>query len=136
MFAYDTDLLLSNKNVNKLSNDMNVELQKMSISFKVNKLSIFNKNEVNTFHSEKKIRFIANDLPILYINNFETIRESVAKLLGIYIYENLTWKYDIKHVCNKVSKSMYNSRNFLSKKLMKQPYFSFIHNYLYFTNIA
>ena len=33
MFEDDTDLLLSNKDINKLFSDMNVELQKMSIWF-------------------------------------------------------------------------------------------------------
>ena len=49
---------------------------------------------------------IANDLPILYIDNFEIIRESVTKFLDIFIDKNLTSKYPIEHVCNKVSKSI------------------------------
>ena len=96
---------------------------------KVNKLSLnLTKTKWTLSHSQKKKRLIANDLPILYINNFEIIRKSVTKLLGIYIDENLTWKYYIEHVCNKVLKSieiMYKSRNILSKSLMKQLYFSF-----------
>ena len=133
IFADDTNLFLSNKEIKKLFNDMNVELQKMSIWFKANKLSL---NLTNTkwtlFHSQKKKRLIANDLPLLYIDNFEIVRESVTKFLGFFIDENLTLKYHIDHVCNKVSKSigiMYKSGNILSKRLMKQLYFSFIHSY-------
>ena len=66
---------------------------------------------------------------MLYIDNFEIVRESVTKFLGIFIDENLTWKYHIEHVCNKVSKSIgikYKSRNIISKRFMKQLYFSFI----------
>ena len=37
-------------------------------------------------------RLNANDLPILYIDNFEIIIENVTKFLGIYIDENLIWK--------------------------------------------
>ena len=91
------------------------------------------KTKCTLFHSQKKKRLIANDLPKLYIDNFEVIREGVTKFLGIYTDENLIWKYHIEHVCNKVSKSigiMYKSRNILSKRLMKQMYFSFIHSYL------
>ena len=40
MFADDTNLFLSNKDINKLFDDMYVELQKMSIWFKENKLSL------------------------------------------------------------------------------------------------
>ena len=66
---------------------------------------------------------------MLYIDNFEIVRESVTKFLGIFIDENLTWKYHIEHVCNKVSKSIgikYKSRNIISKRFMKQLCFSFI----------
>ena len=105
---------------------MNVEPQKMSIWFKANKLSLnLTKTKWTLFHSEKKKRLIANDLPILYIDNFEIVRESVTKFLGIFIDKNLTWKYHIERVCDKVSKSigiMYKSKNILSKRLMKQPY--------------
>ena len=40
MFADDTNLFLSNKDISKLFDDMYVELQKMSIWFKENKLSL------------------------------------------------------------------------------------------------
>ena len=80
---------------------MNVELPKMSIWFKANKLSLnLTKTKWTLFHSEKKKRLIANDLPILYIENFEIVRESVTKFLGIFIDKNLTWKYHIEHVCD------------------------------------
>ena len=140
MFADDTKLFLSNEDINKLFGDMNVELQKMSIWFKANKLSLnLTKTKWTLFHSQKKKRLIANDLPMLCIDNSEIIRESVIKFLGIFIDENLTWKYHTEHICNKVSKSigiMYKSRNILCKRLMKQLYFSFIHSYLNYANIA
>ena len=119
---------------------MNVELRKMSSWFKANKLSRnLTKTKWTLFHSQKKKRLIANDLPMLYIDNFEIVRKSIAKFIDIFIDENLTWKYHIEHVCNKVSKSieiMYKSRNSLSKRLIKQLHFSFIHSYLNYTNIA
>ena len=40
MFSDDTNLFLSNKDISKLFNDMNVELQKISIYFKANKLPL------------------------------------------------------------------------------------------------
>ena len=72
MFADDTNLFLSNKDINKLSNDMNVELQKLSIWFIANKLSL---NVIKTKY-KKKISLIANDLPTPYINNVEIAREA------------------------------------------------------------
>ena len=85
MFADDTNLFLSNKDINKQFNDMNVELQKMSIWFKANKLSLnLTKTKWTLFHSQKKKGLIANDLPIFYIDNFEIVRESVTKFLGYF----------------------------------------------------
>ena len=131
MFGDNTNLFLSNKDINKLFNDMNFELQKVSIWFKANKLSQnLTKTKWTLFHSQKKKRLIANDIPILYIDNFEIIMEIVTKFLGIYLDENLTWKCHIEYVCNKVSKStriMNKSTNILSKRLMQQLYFLFIH---------
>ena len=119
---------------------MNVGLLKMSIWFKANKLSLnLTKTKWTLFHSQKKKRLITNGLPMLYIDNFEIVRESITKFLGIFIDGNLTWKNHIEHVCTKVSKSiriMYKSRNILSKRLMKQLYFSFIYSYLNYANIT
>ena len=63
---------------------------------------------------------------MIYIDDLEIVTVSVTQFLGIFIDENLTWKYHIEHVCNKVSKSigvMYKSRNIRSKRVMKQLYF-------------
>ena len=114
MFPDDANLFLANKDINKLFNNMNVELQKISIWFKPNKLSLnLIKTKWTIFQSQKKKRLIANDLPILYIYSFEILIESVTKFLGIFIDKSLTWKYHIEHVCNKVSESieiMYKSQ--------------------------
>ena len=89
-------------------------------------------------HSLKK-RLIANDSPILNIGNFEIVAKDLTKFLGIFIDENVIWKYHTAPICNKTSKSigiMYRSRNILSKRVMKQLYFSFIHSYFNYANIA
>ena len=70
---------------------MNVELQKISVWFKVN----LTKTKGTFFHLQKKKSLIANDLSIHYIDNFEIVRENVTKFLCIFIDENLTLKYHI-----------------------------------------
>ena len=125
MFADNTNMFLSNKDINKLFNDMNVELQKMSIWFKANKLSLnLTKTKWTHFLSKKKRRRIANDVFMLYIDNFEIVRESVTRFLGTFIDKNLIWKYHIEDVCYRVSENIeitHKSSNTLS--LMKQLYF-------------
>ena len=64
---------------------------------------------------------------MLFVNNFKITKERVTEFLGIYIDENLTWKYHMDHICRKVSKSieiMYKYRYIFSKRLMKKLYFS------------
>ena len=64
---------------------------------------------------------------MLFVNNFKITKERVTEFLGIYIDENLTWKYHMDHICRKVSKSieiMYKSRYIFSKRLMKKLFFS------------
>ena len=64
---------------------------------------------------------------MFFVNNFKITKERVTEFLGIYIDENLTWKYHMDHICRKVSKSieiMYKSRYIFSKRLMKKLYFS------------
>ena len=64
---------------------------------------------------------------MLFVNNFKITKERVTEFLGIYIDENLTWKYHMDHICRKVSKSIeiiYKSRYIFSKRLMKKLYFS------------
>ena len=86
---------------------------------------------MGTFSLTKKKRVIANDLPILYISNFEIVKNGITKFLGIFVEEILIWKHHTEHVCNKISKSigvMYKSGNILRKRVMKQLYFLFIHS--------
>ena len=65
MSADDTNLFLSTKEINKQFHDMNVELQKMSILFKGNKLYLnLTKTKWVLFYSQNKKRLNENDLPI------------------------------------------------------------------------
>ena len=89
MFADDTNLFLSNEDLNKLFNDMNVALQKMSIWFKANKFSLNStKTKWTLFHSQMIKRLITNDSAMFYIDNFEILRESVTKFLGNLLTKN------------------------------------------------
>ena len=124
IFADDTKLFLPNEDINKYSMVWMVSWKKMSIWFKANKLSLnLTKMRWKLFHLQKK--------KCLYFANFEIVRKSITKFLGIFIDKYLTWKYHIEHVCNQLPKSiviMKKSKNILCKRLMKQLYFSFIHS--------
>lgn len=140
MFADDTNLFKSGKNVQDLFVEMNLELQKISLWFKANKLSLnVSKTKYSIFHSQYQKKKIPSTLPKLQIDNTEIKRDKVTKFLGIYIDENLTWKHHIDTICSKISRSigiLYKSRNLLPKYLLKQLYFSFVHSHLSYGNIA
>ena len=63
----------------------------------------------------------------------------MTKVLGVFIDENLSWKQHIEIMSSNIFKSMgilYKSRDVLSKQCLKQLYFSFIHGYVNYANIA
>ena len=65
---------------------MNVELQKMSIYFKANKFSLslsLNLTKASGhFLTRKRKHLIADDLPILYIDNFEIVNRKCKQSLS------------------------------------------------------
>ena len=77
-------------------------------------------------------------LPDMTLNNIEIKRKNSARFLGVIINENLTWKNHIEVVGNKISKNigvLYRASHVLDFKNLKN-YFSFIHIYISYANIA
>ena len=140
MFADDTNLFLSHKNIDTLFAIMNVELENVSTWFKSNKLSLnVNKNKWSLFHPLSKRQFLPQTLPNLLIEDIHIKREHVTKFLGVFIDENLSWKQHIDILSSKISKSigiLYKSRDGLNKQCLNQLYFSFIHSYVNYANIT
>ena len=64
-------------------------------------------------------------------------RVNVITFLGIYIDENLTWKYHIDHVCNKIYKSIgvIARSRFVFTKTKLSLYYSLIYPYINYCNI-
>ena len=93
---------------------MNLELSKISLWFKANKLSLnVTKTKYSLFHPAAKKRFLKDPIPTLKMDNTAIDRENVTKFLGVLIDENLSWKPHINNVSTKISKSigiLYKSR--------------------------
>ena len=107
MFAYDTNLFTSDKNIGELFQQMNKELKSVSTWFKANKLSmIIGKTKWTIFHPISKKRFMLTKFPELFIDGITPERETVTKFLGVFIDKNVTWKAHINTVSTKTSKSM------------------------------
>ena len=72
---------------------------------KINKLSV-NIGKKNYIIFRPKQKSIALNIMSVLFDTKPLKRVSVVKFLGIFINENLSWKFHIDHVCNKISKSV------------------------------
>ena len=119
LFADDTNLFISHKNIDTLVAIVNVELENVSTWFKSNTLSLnVDKTKWSLFHPLSKRQFLSQTLPNLLIEDIHIKREHVTKFLGVFIDENLFWKQNIEILSSKSPKSiaiLYKSRNVLSK---------------------
>ena len=140
IFADDTNLFYSHNNIKILFKNANDELEKISQWFKANKLSLNEgKTKFTLFHKLRDKDNLPLQLPNLKINNNEIKRSSSIKFLGVLVDENLTWIDHITLVENKLSKNLgllHKAKNYLNKKSMVNLYYSFIHGYLNYGNIA
>ena len=67
------------------------------------------------------------------------MQKRVVKFLGVFIDENLSWKFHINYICKKVSKStgvIYRSRFLLSMKTKLSIYYTLIYPYLTYCNVV
>ena len=107
MFADDTNLLYSRKDIHLLFNTVNNELWNISHWFNNNKPSLSaDKNKFTSFHKVRQKDDIPLVLPTLKINNNLIKRVDHIKFLRVLIDENLTWKNQINLIENKISKSL------------------------------
>ena len=97
------------------------------------------KTKYQFFHKPRACDSIPLRLPTMTFNNIKIKRESSVKFLGILIDEKITRNKHIELVENKISKNigiLYRASHYLDKKSLKSIYFSFIHNYVNYCNIA
>ena len=115
LFADDTNLFLCHKNLDTLEKTMNHELRKIASWLSANKLSLnIKKTHFIIFKSRGKkpnqnISVKINGQPIEQVKN--------TKFLGLHIDDELTWKYHIDQVVNKISKMtgiMAKARHYIS----------------------
>ena len=140
MFADDTNLFYSNKDITTLFEVVNKELVNINTWFQANKLSLnANKTKYVLFHKSRSKKNIPADLPMLKISETEIKREHSLKFLGVMVDENLTWKDHIDLLENKISKNvgvLYKASKLLNTKCLKNIYFALIHSYINYANIT
>ena len=116
---------------------LNLEMDKLSIWFKTNKLSLnLKKTKFMVFKPRQK-RSICNIQ--ISIGNQNIVEVKETNFLGVILDENLNWKSEISHVASKVAKSIgiiSRCSFFLPKSSLRMLYCSLIYPYFYYCNIV
>ena len=137
LFADDTNIFFSHKDISTLINIVNTELVHISSWFNTNKLTLHpNKTKFILFHPTRK-KVNLTDLGIT-INNTSVSRVQSNKFLGVIIHENLSWKPHIDTICAKTSKVIgviCKSRQYLASETLHTLYNSLFLPYLNYCNI-
>ena len=102
LFADDTNIFCSGRDIKTLCKSISQELDKLNIWFAVNKLSLnVNKTNFILFGNKKQTEGVH-----ITINNVRIDRVYVTKFLGVMIDHKLNWKEHIDIINKKLSKSI------------------------------
>ena len=134
LFADDTNIFLSNEDINSLVVRANSVLADISYWFKLNKLSLNTKKSNFIMFSTRKV---ASEL-ILKIDNVRIDRVYQTKFLGVILNDKLTWENHISLIRNKVSKSIGILRrihNIIPESILRNLYYTLVNPYFEYCNI-
>ena len=125
MFADDTTLFFSHRNIEQLQQIYNSELENVSNWLKANKLSLnTKKTNILLFRTVKKQ--LPNDFT-LRVNGVLIKEKSCAKYLGVLIDNKLSFYEHCNHVCNKLVKGnaiLSKIKYFVPHKVLRNVYFA------------
>ena len=137
LFADDTNILLSHKNLIELINIMNLELINVSSWFKCNKLSL-NISKTHFMHFQTTRRDVALPQNII-IDNLPLNPKDHVKFLGITIDKHLSWGHHVNNVSSSIAKGigiLYRLKHFLPERSLLMLYNALILPYLNYCNIT
>ena len=136
LFADDTNLFYSHKNIDTLNKTVNQELKKIARWLCANKLSLnIKKTHFIVFKSKKRT---LNQTVSIKINEKPIELVKYTKFFGVYIDEELSWKHHIDQVVSKISKMtgiMAKVRHYLSLKTLQTIYYTMVYPYLTYYDI-
>ena len=93
MFADDTNLFFSHRNISTLFLTVNNELHKIGEWFKANRLSLNIKKTKYTFFHKNSVKYnMPLKLPGLKVADRAIERTNAINFLGVLLDENITWK--------------------------------------------
>ena len=129
IYADDTTLFKSSKNIDTLFDCANRDLILLTDWFRANQLSL---NIAKTNYIVIGRNEPHHNLH-LQIDNVDIERQTSVKFLGMYLDDKLTWSTHIDHVKSKLSKSLYvmnKSKRYLTEEHLCVLYHTMIQTYL------
>ena len=129
LFADDTNVFFSSKDVDDINKTMKSELNMMSIWFKVNKLSL-NLSKTNFMMFQNNVHSVNCKI---VVDGIEVSRVKSTKFLGVYIDEKLNWSVHVNDICKKISKNngvLYKVKHILQSEYLYTLYCSLVLPYL------
>ena len=129
LFADDSNVFLTGKNINELIDTMNNELKHVVTWLNTNKLSLNVKKSNYMIFTQTKY---TNETKVV-INDTCLDRVLETKILGVIIDPKLTWKAHINLIKSKVSRGiaiLCKARKLLNKEALIILYYSFIYPFL------
>ena len=136
LFADDTNILYSHKNMDVLTTTINSELDKVQLWFKCNKLSLnISKTNFMYFRNVHTPPVNCN----LKINDVPLTEKLSTKFLGVTIDANLNWHEHVHSITKSISKNigiLYKLKKLLSTKSLFLLYNALILPFLNYCNIV
>ena len=129
LFADDTNLFCTGKNLNDIVKEINVEIDKIYSWVKANKLSL-NVDQTNfMLFTPKCFPRSMNDL---LINGSRISEVNETKFLGVIIDNKLNWSPHIMYISKKNAKGIgiQNARKVLDNEKLFSLYYTFVYPYL------
>ena len=133
LFADDTNLFCSGKDLETIQMEINAELTKLSTWLKVNKLCLNIKKTHYMVFTRKKFRHQLD----IRIDGHPIDEVHKTKFLAVFIDNKLDWKDHVSHLIGKISKGIgmiIKAGQYLNKKGLIALYYSFIYPYLIHCN--
>lgn len=131
MFADDTNIFYSSKNIHSMVSVIEDDLQVLNSWLKVNKLCV-NVRKCNFMVIQGKNKKRVENVKIKFCNDYLEEVES-CKYLGIFIDNSLSWKCHITFVCKKIRPVigiLSKIRHLLPVTVLRTLYYTLIHPHI------
>ena len=139
IFADDTNVFASARDLKTIEKPVNSELQKLKVWYDVIRLSIsFSKANFMIIKSPKK-KDGQGDINIESADGTINVlqRKQQIKYLGVFLDEKMSFTHHISHICTRIARNNgIMLRHYLTLLQMKQIYYSLIYPYISYAILA